>query len=66
MFTRLTSKYSRRCFEWPFQIPFGRFPKEVNGDGLGIVEVLESHECLDKERLSVFEVAMEEYHHRDA
>lgn len=37
----------------PLQVALRRFSKDVNGDKLGVVQTLETHERLDEQRLRV-------------
>lgn len=60
-----TTKQPRAALEWSFEVTVSFLAKNVNLDRLGLVEGLEGHDGLYKERLGIFEVYMEEGHHCD-
>ena len=62
--TRTTEKAGAR-FERSLEVAIGILTKDVDFDCLGFVERLESHDALHEERLGIFEVYMEEGHHRE-
>lgn len=62
--TRTTEKAGAR-FERSLEVAIGFLTKDVDFDCLGFVERLESHDALHEERLGIFEVYMEEGHHRE-
>lgn len=61
---RTTHETGRR--EGAFEISCGRLAEQVDRDRLGIVNTLDTHERLNKEWLSEFEVSMHDNHHSDA
>ncbi len=60
-----TTKQPRAALERSFEVSISFLAKNVNLDRLGLVEGLEGHDGLYKERLGIFEVYMEEGHHCD-
>jgi hypothetical protein len=60
-----TTKQPRAALERSFEVTVSFLAKNVNLDRLGLVEGLEGHDGLYKERLGIFEVYMEEGHHCD-
>jgi len=61
----LTAKHSTTGLPRPLQVSLGFLPKNMDHDGLSVVQTLETHERLDEERLGEFHVAVEEAHHGD-
>lgn len=59
-----TTEHRGSC-EWSFKVTLGCFPKYMNSNDFCVIQVLQAHEGLDKERLSVLHVDMEEGHHGD-
>lgn len=59
-----TTKH-RSGLEWSFKVSIGCLPEYMNSDDLCVIQVLHAHEGLDKERLSVLHVDVEEGHHGD-
>lgn len=55
----------RGGLEWSFKVTLGCSPKYMNSDDFCVIQILHAHEGLDKERLSVLHVDMEEGHHGD-
>jgi hypothetical protein len=53
---RHTPKHPWAAFERSFEVTFGILAKYVDLDRLGLVEGLEGHDGLDKQRLGIFEV----------
>jgi hypothetical protein len=53
--TECTTKHAGDL-EWPLEVTLCRFAEEVDGDRLGVVEVLQAHEGLDEKGLCVLEV----------
>lgn len=39
--------------EWPLEVALGGLAEQVDRDRLRVVERLETHECLDEQRLGV-------------
>jgi|HubBroStandDraft_1064217.scaffolds.fasta_scaffold729267_2 hypothetical protein len=60
-----TTKQTRPALERSFEVTVSFLAKNVNLDRLGLVEGLEGHDGLYKERLGIFEVYVEEGHHCD-
>lgn len=60
-----TTKQPSTALEWSFEVTFSFVAKNVNLDCLGLVEGLEGHDGLHKERLGILEVYMEKGHHCD-
>jgi len=52
--------------ERPLKVSSSGFSKDVDGDRLGVVQVLDAHESLDEERLGELEVDVHDGHHGDS
>jgi len=52
-------------FEWAFEVSDSGFSENVDGDGFGIVDVLDTHEGLDEQGLGEVEVEVHDAHHGD-
>lgn len=61
---KLTSEHTGN-FEWTFKISGSWSTQDVNSDGFSVVEVFDTHESLDEEGLSEFEVDVHDGHHCD-
>jgi len=61
---KLTSEHTG-CFEWTFEVSNSWFTQDMNRNGFSVVDVLDTHECLDEEGLSKFEVYVHDTHHGD-
>ena len=53
---RHTPKHPWAAFERSFEVTFGILAKYVDLDRLGLVEGLEGHDGLHKQRLGIFQV----------
>ncbi len=60
-----TTEKAWATFERSLEVVLGFLTKNVNLDRLGFVQRLDSHDGLHEERLGIFEVYMEEGHHRN-
>jgi hypothetical protein len=52
-------------FEWAFEVTDSRFAEDVDGDGFGVVDVLDAHEGLDEQGLREVEIEVHDTHHGD-
>ena len=53
-------------FEWAFEFADSGFTENMDGDGFGVVNILDAHKGLDEQGLREVEVEVHDSHHGDA
>jgi hypothetical protein len=60
---KLTCTKHTSGFEWAFEVADSGFSEDVDGDGFGVINVLDTYEGLDEQRLREVKVEVHDAHH---